>query len=150
LLFVSSQGGVVASRLFGGRLADRHGPRAMLLPAMLGTGMALAAACLAAGLPAFLVLAAAYGLFYGVSVVVLLSLAAEAAPPEARSAVINTYGFGSDLAQLLGPWGLGIAAGLWGLPGALVVAGAVPLAGAAALLAMRAAPASRTEAPLAG
>jgi MFS family permease len=149
LLFVSSQGGVVASRLFGGRLADRHGPRAILLPAMLGTGAALAAACLAAGLPAFLVLAAAYGLFYGVSVVVLLSLAAEAAPPEARSAVINTYGFGSDLAQLLGPWGLGIAAGLWGLPGALVVAGAVPLAGAAALLAMRAAPASRTEAPLA-
>jgi MFS family permease len=94
----------------------------------------------AAGLPAFLVLAAAYGLFYGVSVVVLLSVAAEAAPPERRSGVINTYGFGSDVAQLLGPWGLGLAAGAWGLRGALAVAGAAPLVGAAVFLATRRAP----------
>jgi hypothetical protein len=71
--------------------------------------------------------------------VVALSVAAEAGPPEARSAVINTYGFGSDVAQLVGPWLLGLAAGLWGLGGALVVAGAVPAAGAAAYLATRAA-----------
>ncbi len=112
LLFVSSQLGAVASRLFGGRLADRHGQ--------------LAATSVVAGLPSFLVLAAVYGLLYGVSLVVLLSVAAEAGPPEGRSAVINTYGLGSDVAQLLGPWGLGLAAGTWGLRGALVVAGAVP------------------------
>jgi MFS family permease len=137
LLFVSSQVGVVASRLFGGRLADRHGPRVVLVPAMIGAGGALALTCIAAGLPTFLVLAAAYGLFYGVSVVVALSVAAEAAPPEERSAVINTYGLGSDVAQLLGPWGLGLAAGTWGLRGALVAAGAVPIVGAAVLLATR-------------
>jgi hypothetical protein len=72
-----------------------------------------------------------------VSVVVALSVAAEAAPPEGRSAVINTYGLGSDVAQLLGPWGLGLAAGMWGLGGALVVAGAVPFVGAAVFLATR-------------
>jgi MFS family permease len=140
LLFVSSQMGTVASRLFGGRLADRHGTHVVLAPAMIGAGTALVATSMAASLPAFLVLAAAYGLFYGVSVVVLLSVAAEAAPPEGRSAVITTYGFGSDVAQLLGPWGLGLAAGIWGLRGALVVAGAVPLVGAAVFLATRKAP----------
>ena len=146
LLFVGSQLGSVASRLFGGRLADRHGPRAVLVPAMIGAAATLAATSVVAGLPAFLLLAAAYGVFYGVSVVVLLSVAAEAAPPEERSAVINTYGLGSDLAQLLGPWGLGLAAGMWGLPGALVVAGAVPLVGAAVFLVTRNAPEPATAA----
>lgn len=140
LLFVSSQVGNVTSRLLGGRLADRHGTHAVLVPAMIGAGTALAATCLAAGLPAFAVLAVAYGLCYGVSVVVALSVAAEAAPPEGRSAVINTYGLGSDVAQLLGPWGLGLAAGIWGLGGALVVAGAVPFVGAAVFLATRRTP----------
>jgi MFS family permease len=137
LLFVSSQVGNVVSRLFGGRLADRHGYAAIIAPAMIGSAAALAATGIATGLPAFLVLAAAYGLCYGVSVVVALTVAAEAAPPEERSAVINTYGLGSDVAQLLGPWGLGLAAGMWGLDGALVVAGAVPFAGAVVFLAAR-------------
>jgi MFS family permease len=140
LLFVSSQLGAVASRLFGGRLADRHGHRVVLVPAMIGAAIALAATSVVAGLPSFLVLAAVYGLLYGVSLVVLLSVAAEAGPPEGRSAVINTYGLGSDVAQLLGPWGLGLAAGTWGLRGALVVAGAVPLVGAAVFLVTRNAP----------
>ncbi|MGE5857379.1 MAG: hypothetical protein ACM31K_02700 [Solirubrobacterales bacterium] len=39
------------------------------------------------------------------------------------------------MAQLLGPWGLGLAAGTWALGGALVVAGAVPLLAAVAHLA---------------
>ena len=140
LLFVGSQLGSVASRLFGGRLADRRGHRAVLVPAMIGAATTPAATSVVAGLPSFLLLAAAYGMFYGVSVVVLLSVAAEVAPPEERSAVINTYGLGSDLAQLLGPWGLGLAAGMWGLRGALVVAGAVPLVGAAVFLMTRKAP----------
>ena len=140
LLFVSSQLGSVASRLFGGRLADRRGHRAVLVPALIGAAATLAAMSVVAGLPSFLALAGAYGLFYGVSVVILLSMAAEAAPPDGRGAVINTYGLGSDLAQLLGPWGLGLAAGMWGLRGALVVAGVVPLVGAAAFLATRKAP----------
>lgn len=140
LLFVGSQLGSVASRLFGGRLADRRGHRAVLVPAMIGAATTLATTSVVAGLPSFLLLAAAYGMFYGVSVVVLLSVAAEVAPPEERSAVINTYGLGSDLAQLLGPWGLGLAAGMWGLRGALVVAGAVPLVGAAVFLVTRKAP----------
>jgi MFS family permease len=137
LLFVSSQVGNVISRLFGGRFADRHGHHAVIVPAMIGSGAALAATGLAAGLPVFVVLAAAYGFCYGVSVVVALSVAGEAAPPEERSAVINTYGFGSDVAQLLGPWGLGLAAGLWGLDGAMAVAGAVSFVGAVVFLVSR-------------
>lgn len=50
----------------------------------------------------------------------------------------NTFGLGSDVAQLLGPWGLGLAAGSWGLGGALVAAGAVSLGGAIVYLGTRA------------
>jgi MFS family permease len=86
-------------------------------------------------LPVFLILSAAYGALYGVAFVVLPGLASEAVPPEGRGAAINTYGLGADLAQLLGPWGLGLAGGTWGLGGALVAAGAVPLVGATVYLA---------------
>lgn len=135
ILFVGSQVGAVASRLFAGRVADRYGRRTVLAPAMVGVAATLAGMSAAEGLPIFLILSAAYGALYGVAFVVLPGLASEAVPPEGRGAAINTYGLGADLAQLLGPWGLGLAGGTWGLGGALVAAGAVPLVGATVYLA---------------
>jgi len=125
----------VASRLFAGRLADRYGRRTVLMPTMVGVAATLMGMSIAVGVPAFFVLAMGYGALYGVAFVVLPGLAGEAAPPAHRGAAINTFGLGSDVAQLLGPWGLGLAGGTWGLGGALVVAGAVALLGAAAYLA---------------
>jgi MFS family permease len=135
VLFVGSQVGAVASRLFAGRVADRYGRRTVLAPAMVGVAAALAGMSAAVGLPVFLMLSAAYGALYAVAFVVLPGLAGEAAPPEGRGAAINTYGLGADVAQFLGPWGLGLAGGTWGLGGALVAAGAVSLLGAAVYLA---------------
>jgi MFS family permease len=135
ILFLGSQVGAVASRLFAGRLADRHGRRIVLVPAMVGVAATLIGMSVAAGLPAFCSLAIGYGALFGVAFVVLPALVGDATPPEGRGAAMNTFGLGADMAQLLGPWGLGLAAGTWGFGGALVVAGAVPLLGAAAYLA---------------
>lgn len=135
ILFVGSEVGAVASRLFAGRLADRYGRWTVVMPTLVGVAAAMIAMSVASGLPAFVVLAVGYGALYGVAFVVLPGLAGEAAPPAGRGAAINTFGLGSDVAQILGPWGLGLAAGTWGLGGALVVAGAVPLLGSAAFLA---------------
>jgi MFS family permease len=135
LLFIGSEVGAVGSRLLAGRLADRHGRRAVLAPAMIGVAAILMGMSVAVGLPAFFILAVGYGALYGVAFVVLPGLAGEAAPPSGRGAALNTFGLGSDLAQLLGPWGLGLAATTWGFGGALVAAAAVPLLGAAAFLA---------------
>jgi len=135
VLFVGSEVGAIGSRLLAGRLADRHGRRAVLAPAMVGVGAILMGMSAAVGLPAFFTLAVGYGALYGVAFVVLPGLAGEAAPPAGRGAALNTFGLGSDLAQLLGPWGLGFAAATWGLGGALVAAATVPLLGAAACLA---------------
>jgi MFS family permease len=140
VLFVGSQLGTVASRLFGGRLADRYGQRSVLVPVLVGVAVALVGMGGAAGLPTFIALAVGYGTLYGVAFVVLPSLAGEAAPPAGRGAAINTYGLGADLAQLLGPWGLGLVAGTWGFGGALVAAGAVALTGAVVYLARRGRP----------
>lgn len=101
--------------------------------AALGLARRVVAAREAGAIPA--VLAVGYGALYGVAFVVLPGLAGEAARPAARGAAIDTFGLGSDVAQLLGPWGLGLAAGTWALGGALVVAGAVPLLAAVAHLA---------------
>ena len=135
ILFVGSEVGAVGSRLLAGRLADRHGRRAVLAPAMIGVAPILMGMSAAGGLPAFFILAVGYGALYGVAFVVLPGLAGEAAPPAGRGAALNTFGLGSDLAQLLGPWGLGLAAATWGFGGALVAAAVVPLLGAAAYLA---------------
>jgi MFS family permease len=135
LLFIGSEMGAVGSRLLAGRLADRHGRRAVLAPAMIGVAAILVAMSAAVGLPAFFLLAVGYGALYGVAFVVLPGLAGEAAPPSGRGAALNTFGLGSDLAQLLGPWGLGLAAATWGFGGALVAAAVVPLLGAAVYLA---------------
>ena len=135
LLFIGSEVGAVGSRLLAGRLADRHGRRAVLAPAMIGVAAILVGMSAAVGLPAFFILAVGYGALYGVAFVVLPGLAGEAAPASGRGAALNTFGLGSDLAQLLGPWGLGLAAATWGFGGALVAAAVVPLLGAAAYLA---------------
>lgn len=135
LLFVGSQLGAVASRLFAGRLADRHGRGVVLVPSMVGVAATLAVMGVAAGFPAFLLLALAYGALFGVAFVILPALAGQAAPPEGRGAALNTFGLGSDVAQLLGPWGLGLAASAWGFGGALVAAGILSIIGAAVYLA---------------
>ena len=138
VLFVASQVGSVASRLFAGRLADRHGRAAVLGPALGGVAAALAGMAVATGWAAFLALSLVYGTLFGVAFVILPALAGEAAPPEGRGAALNTFGLGSDLAQLLGPWGLGLAAGSVGLGGALVTAAVVSMLGAVASIASRA------------
>jgi MFS family permease len=135
ILFLGSQVGAAASRLLAGRLADRYGSRIVLAPAMVGVAATLIGMSVAVGLPAFFILAIGYGALYGVAFVVLPALVGEAAPPAGRGAAMNTFGLGADVAQLLGPWGLGLAGGTWGFGGALVAAGAVPLLGAAAYLA---------------
>jgi MFS family permease len=135
ILFLGSQVGAVASRLLAGRLADRYGQRIVLAPAMVGVAATLIAMSVSAGFSAFFILAIGYGALFGVAFVVLPALVGETAPPEGRSAAMNTFGLGSDVAQLLGAWGLGLAGGAWGFGGALVAAGAVSLLGAAAYVA---------------
>ena len=134
VLFVGSQAGAVASRLFAGRLADRHGRRTVLVPAMIGVAVTLAGLGVATGLPAFVLLSVVYGALFGVAFVILPGLAGESTPPAGRGAALNTFGLGSDVAQLVGPWGLGLAGGAWGVGGALVAAGAVSLLGTVACL----------------
>ena len=101
----------------------------------------------------FFALAVVYGALFGVVFVILPGLAGGGIPASARGAALNTFGLGADAAQLIGPWGLGLAAGTWGFGGALVAAGAVSLFGALAYLSLgrgpAAAPAPSVRAPAA-
>jgi MFS family permease len=99
---------------------------------MIGVAVTLVGMTIATGLPVFFALAIGYGALFGVAFVVLPALAGEAAPDEGRGAALNTFGLGAEAAQLLGPWGLGLAADTWASGGAIAVAGVVSLLGAAA------------------
>ena len=79
ILFLGSQVGAVASRLLAGRLADRYGQRVVLAPAMVGVGATLIGMSVAAGFPAFFILAIGYGALFGVAFVVLPALVAAGA-----------------------------------------------------------------------
>lgn len=146
-LFVGSQIGAVASRLFAGRVADRFGARVVLAPALIGVAAVLAGMSAAAGWTTFFALAIGFGALFGVVFVILPSLAGEAAPANGRGAAMNTFGLGADAAQLLGPWGLGLAASAWGLGGAMIAAGAVSLFGALAYAAIARSTKGRLTAP---
>ena len=94
---------------------------------MLGVAATLAGMSVAAGVPSFVVLSVVYGALFGVAFVILPGIAGEATTPARRGAALNTFGLGSDAAQLLGPWRLGLAGGTWGIGGALVAAGGLPV-----------------------
>src|SRR5262245_48729719 len=115
-------------------MADRYGRRSVLVPVLVGVAAMLAGMRCAAGLPLLFALAVGYGTVYGVALC-LLPEPGEAVPVSAQRAAITTMGSAPILRRLLGPWGLGLAAGTWGWGGALVAAGVVPLAGAVVYLA---------------
>lgn len=82
---------VLASRLFGGRMADRYGRWAVVLPAMaLGAGAMLVLA-VASSLPSLLLAGVLFGLSFGAAHPALTALAVDLVRPERRGAGMATF-----------------------------------------------------------
>lgn len=113
---------MLAARPITGRLADRYGVRAVMVPSMVLFLMSFVVLALSHGLPMMLAAAVLAGLGYGVCQPLVQSLALGSVAPERRAVAGSTNYFGVDLAYLITPVAAGglltAATGAFGSTGA--------------------------------
>ena len=127
---------LLISRAFSGRLADRHGRPAAIIPGAITMSMALATLPLAHDLPHFLVTAALFGLGFGTAQPATMALLIDQVRPEQQGLGVATYYMGFDVGIFLGAaasgvvsqaWGFGV---MWPLAAAFTLLGLMGLIGA--------------------
>lgn len=121
-----------------GALVDRHGRKAVIVPATIVAGAALAVFLLAPSYGWFLAGCVVWSVAAGMSGAAPAAYAADVAPPGMNAAAMGAYRMLSDLGYVAGPIALGLAADLAGADAALGVTAALLLA--VALLFARLAP----------
>lgn len=85
------------SRPIIGKLADRYGVRAFLVPGILLIALALLLLVKASSLPMFLLVSVVYGLGFGTVQPILNALVISLSPPERRGAANATFAVAMDL-----------------------------------------------------
>jgi len=122
----------ILTRVVGGRLPERLGPRRVLLPALLAYAIGLAATPFTASTPGLLAIGALCGAGHGYAFPILNVLAVARTPAHVRGAVVSLYTAMIDLGQMVGAPLLGAIA-MVGFPQMFLTASA---ALALAMLAM--------------
>lgn len=107
LFFTTEAAGLVITRLTTGRLADRHGPLTVLLPASVSGVVSFVLLAASHALPAYALSGLFYGFSLGVTLPLLNMLAVKNVPP-------GRYGAANALFFLAADVGVGIGAILWG------------------------------------
>lgn len=110
---ISSLTFLVATAL-AGALADRHGPRRVIVTGIATFVLAQAVTGLATSMPALLTGRAVSGVAEGLLDIGLVVLMAEAVPEHLRAKVFATFAAAWVLPSLLGPVVAGTVAELWG------------------------------------
>lgn len=107
VIFTAYASALLLCRLFVGRLADRKGYGAVLVPGIILSALAFAILGLAHNLPVLIAGAALFGLGYGATFPVLSAMGVGNVMPARRGAANSTVMCGHDL-------GIGLGALLWG------------------------------------
>ena len=125
LLFMAYAGGVGLVQVYGGRLSDRRGRGAAILPGLALAVLGVWAVALARG-PWLLPAAALFGVGMGLAQSNLLALAAEYVPPAERGSALATAGMFLEAGISGGATAAGLIGQAVGLPAAFGVLGALP------------------------
>lgn len=136
---------VVLSRPLAGKIADRKGPYAALLPGLALVTAATAAMTLADRLAWFLAIAVLLGVGHGSALSALQTMAVLGADGSRRGAAVSTFYLGLDLAAGLGPALGGTAVSHAGYPAMFGMASGCALAGFLAMIAFSRRAASRAK-----
>jgi len=104
---------LVLSRGFLGRLSDRHGRAAVIVPGLLLTALCLALLPVAHGVAAFLALAAVYGLGFAAMQPALMALVVDRSSPGRRGPAMGMFATAMDLGIGAGSLVFGLVAA-WG------------------------------------
>jgi MFS family permease len=105
---------LLIARIFAGRLADRYGRAATIVPGIILLSMALALLALARSLAYFVVSASLFGLGFGAAQPATMALLIDRVRPEQRGLATGTYYTGFDAGVSLGSILLGVVSQLWG------------------------------------
>lgn len=105
---------LLISRAFSGRLADRRGRGAAIVPGTIAMSIALATLPLAHDLPHFMVSAALFGLGFGMAQPATMALLADHVRSEQQGLGVATYFMGFDGGIFLGSISFGVMSQTWG------------------------------------
>jgi MFS family permease len=113
-----------------GRLSDRHGRAAVILPGLLVAAVASAILGVTSGPTGVLVGAAVYGVAHGGVQPALMALTADRVPPQERGKAMGTFYTAWELGIILGAVGSGILLNLMSFPLLLLTSSVIHTAGA--------------------
>jgi MFS family permease len=125
---------LLISRIYAGRLADRHGRAAIIVPGIILMTIGLALLPLAHGVPYFVISASLCGLGFGTAQPATMALLIDRVRPERRGLATSTYFPGYDAGNFLGAVGMGMVSQHWGFGVMWTLAAACTLLGLAGLL----------------
>lgn len=128
---------MVLSRTISGRLADRFGRAATIIPGMILSAVALVILPVAHGLYFFIVSASLLGIGLGAAQPATMALLIDRVRPEQRGLATNTYFMGWDVGFFTGSFLLGVVSQHWGFGVMWPIAAACILLGLLGLLADR-------------
>ena len=106
---------LLLARALLGRVADRRGRTAVIVPGVLAVTVSLAILPFVSDLPGFLVSATLFGLGFGAAQPATMALLVDLVPTNQRGLALSTYFLGFDLGISAGSIGLGVVAQTWGL-----------------------------------
>jgi MFS family permease len=119
---------LLATRSFTGRLSDRYGRAAVIVPGILLAALGLAVLAVAERMPTFIAVAVLYGLAFAALQPALLALLTDRAPLGRRGAAMGTFTTAIDLGIFAGSWAGGWIVSAAGFPTMYVAASAVAMA----------------------
>ena len=128
---------LLASRMVAGRLADRRGRAAAIVPGIILMAIALVLLPFAHGLPYFVISAAVLGVGFGTAQPATMALLIDRVRPEQRGLATGTYFMGFDAGISIGSILLGVVSQHLGFGVMWPISAACTLLGLAGLLANR-------------
>jgi MFS family permease len=128
---------LLISRIYAGRLADRHDRTAVIVPGIILMAISLALLPLANGLLYFVISAFLYGLGFGTAQPATMALLIDRVGPERRGLATSTYLTGYDTGNIIGSILMGLVSQYWGFGVMWTLAAVCTLLGLAGIIADR-------------
>lgn len=127
----------IVARLLTGRIADRRGRFAAIVPGMIMTAVGMYVVSSAASAEAFILAGVAVGIGFATAQPALQALAIDLAGPAERGTAMATFWAFTDFGVITGSFVSGQIASVSGFGTVFVVSSVMPLVGVAGLLAWR-------------
>jgi len=134
LYFTVQAAALLLSRAFSGRLADKYGHAAAIIPGIIAISLAISMLLLASNLLNFFVCACIIGFGFGMAQPATMALLSDYVQPEKHGLGLATYFMGYDGGRFLGSIVFGVVSQIWGFGLMWLLSAACAIVGLTGLL----------------